>query len=193
MPILPTLPHRTLRALCGSVEKKTDSLVKRMTLCAQVGGGGEGGKGHGQNRSPRQSVVHLFFVVVSAKDFSDIFFLRAQKYWRETHQLDPLLQGPECDQRWIINMDQTPVFFSMHPKKMLEILGNKTIIIGISTSTNDTRHSTAALTITAAGDQLVPMVVYQGAENGTIKKRELQHHHPTCIHKTQTTRGWTRG
>jgi hypothetical protein len=29
----------------------------------------------------------------------------------------PMLQGPERDLRWIINMDQTPVFFSMHPKK----------------------------------------------------------------------------
>jgi len=32
---------------------------------------------------------------------------------------------------------------------------------------------------------LVPMVVYKGTENGTIKKRELQHHHPTCIYETQ--------
>jgi len=29
------------------------------------------------------------------------------------------------------------------------------------------------------------MVVYEGTENGTIKKRELQHHHPTCIYETQ--------
>jgi len=32
-----------LHALCGSVEKNADSLVKKMTLCAQVGGGGGGG------------------------------------------------------------------------------------------------------------------------------------------------------
>jgi hypothetical protein len=66
---------------------------------------------------------------------------------------------------------------------MLEILGKKTIVI--RTSTNNTRCATFALTITAAGDQLVPMVVYKGTENGTIKKRELQHHHPTCIYETQ--------
>jgi hypothetical protein len=29
----------------------------------------------------------------------------------------PMHQGPKHDLRWIINMDQTPVFFSMHPKK----------------------------------------------------------------------------
>ncbi len=77
-------------------------------------------------------------------------------------------------------MDQMPVFCSMHPQKTLEILGKKTVVI--STSPNDTRCATVALTITAAGDQLVPMVVYEGKESGTIKKRELQHHHhPICI------------
>ena len=29
------------------------------------------------------------------------------------------------------------------------------------------------------------MVVYKGTENGTIKKRELPNHHPTCIYETQ--------
>ena len=95
----------------------------------------------------------------------------------------PMLIGPERCPHWIINMDQTPVFFSMHPKKTLEILGTKTVVI--RTSTNDTKRATVALTITAAGDQLVPMVVYKGTENGTIKKRELQNHHPTCIYETQ--------
>ena len=94
-----------------------------------------------------------------------------------------MLQGPNRDLRWIINMDQTPVIFSMHPKKTLEILGKKSIVI--RTSTNDTRRATIALTIMAAGDQLVPMVVYKGTENGTIKKWELQLHHPTCIYETQ--------
>jgi hypothetical protein len=70
MPILPTLPHRTPRALCGSVEKNTDSLVKRMTLCAQVGGGGgEGGKGRDRNRSPPSVRGPLVFCCCCAKDF----------------------------------------------------------------------------------------------------------------------------
>ena len=55
----------------------------------------------------------------------------------------------------------------IHHKKNLDILGKNTVVI--RTSTNDTRRATVALTITAAGDQLVPMVVYKGAENGTIK------------------------
>ena len=36
--------------------------------------------------------------------------------------------------------------FSMHPKKKLEILGKKTVIIR-RTSTNDTRRATVALTV----------------------------------------------
>ncbi len=82
----------------------------------------------------------------------------------------PMFQGPERDLRCIINMDQTPVFFRCIPKQMLEILGKKTLVIIIRTSTNDTRGATVALTITAAGDQLVPVVVYKGTENDTIKK-----------------------
>jgi hypothetical protein len=98
--------------------------------------------------------------------------------------IHPMFQGPEHDLCWIINMDQMPVFFSMHPKKTLEILGKKTVITR-RTSTNYTRRSTVALIITAAGNQLVPIVVYKGTENGRIKKQENQHHHPTCIYKTQ--------
>jgi len=42
----------------------------------------------------------------------------------------PILQRPEHDLRCIINMDQSPVFFLMHPKKALEILGiNKRHVI----------------------------------------------------------------
>ena len=70
MPILPTLPHRTPRALCGGVKKNTNSLVKGMILCDQGGGGGGGGgKGHGQKRSPRQSVVRMFLLLFAQRKF----------------------------------------------------------------------------------------------------------------------------
>jgi len=80
-PISPMLLHRTTRALCGSVEKNTDSLVKGMILFDQGGGReGRGGKVMVESAPPRQSVVRLF----------PLIFFRAQKYWRETHLLDPL-------------------------------------------------------------------------------------------------------
>ena len=74
MPNLPMLPHRTPRALCGSVEKNADSLVKGMTLCAQVGGGRGGGKrSWSKSRPPVSPWSACIFVVVALRIFSDIF------------------------------------------------------------------------------------------------------------------------
>ena len=44
---------------------------------------------------PRQSVVRLFFLVSSCFLCEGFFLMisRAQKYWRETHLLDPLSKG----------------------------------------------------------------------------------------------------
>jgi hypothetical protein len=97
--------------------------------------------------------------------------------------IKPMLLGPERDLHFIINMDQTPVYFLMHPTRMLEVLGK--ITVAIRTTLSDTKHATVALTITAAGDQSVPMVVYKGTENGHIKQCKLALHDPTCIYKTQ--------
>ena len=97
--ILPTLPHRTPCALCGIVEKNTDSLVKGMILFDQGGGGRGGGKRSWPKALPPSvcgplvsACFRLYFVVVCARD-CEVFFLifsQAQKYWRETHLLDPL-------------------------------------------------------------------------------------------------------
>ena len=94
-PILPTLRRCTPRALCRSVEKNTDSLVKGLILFDQGGGG----RGRGKRSwlkvlppvSPWSACFRLFFVFSSFSDI--IFFSRAQKYWRETHLLGPLLQN----------------------------------------------------------------------------------------------------
>jgi len=92
MPISPTLRHRTPRALCHNIETNTDSLVKGKILFAQEEGGGGGEKVMVESAPPRQSVVRLFFDVVCAKYFFFFFliFSQAQKYWWETHMLDPL-------------------------------------------------------------------------------------------------------
>jgi hypothetical protein len=57
----------------------------------------------------------------------------------------PLLFGPHRNQRFILNMDQTPVYFLMSTKKTLELVGKKTI--HVRTSMNDTRRATVAVTI----------------------------------------------
>ena len=74
--ISPTLPYSTPRALCGSIEKNTDSLVKGMIFFDQGGGGRGGGKRSWSKALPPS--VHgplvsacfcLLFVVVCAKNF----------------------------------------------------------------------------------------------------------------------------
>jgi hypothetical protein len=36
-----------------------------------------------------------------------------------------IVSGGNCDRRFIINMDQTPVYFSMNAKRTLEVVGKK--------------------------------------------------------------------
>ncbi len=62
-----------------------------------------------------------------------------------------ILEGPHRDRRFILNMDQTPVFFCMTRKKTLEVIGVKTV--HIRTSTNDTKRATVAVTIAANGSK----------------------------------------
>jgi hypothetical protein len=64
----------------------------------------------------------------------------------------PSLRGPHCDPRWILNMDQTLVYFSYHRSKMLAKRGIKTV--HVRKSTLDTRQATCALTCMAAGNFL---------------------------------------
>jgi hypothetical protein len=71
----------------------------------------------------------------------------------------------------IINMDQTPVYFSMNAKRTLELVGTKTI--HVRTSTHDTKRATVAVTITADGTVLPLMVVFKGKPNGRIAKTEF--------------------
>jgi hypothetical protein len=71
----------------------------------------------------------------------------AQDYMYLIH---PFLIGPHHDLRFIINMDQTPVYFAMNAKK-----------------------TTVAVTITADGMVLPLMVIFKGEPNGRIAKKEF--------------------
>jgi len=64
-----TLRHRTPRALCRSVEKNTNSLVKGMILFDQGGGGRGGGNRSWSKSLPPVSRGPLVFSRETAKDF----------------------------------------------------------------------------------------------------------------------------
>ena len=81
-------------------------------------------------------------------------------------RVTPLLASPNCDQWYIINMDQTPDFFSMVPNKTLNVAGERSI--NVRTSTGSTMRLTCAATVSAARDILRPFIVFKGKHDGRI-------------------------
>jgi hypothetical protein len=80
------------------------------------------------------------------------------------------LIGNHHDPCFILNMDQTPVYFLMNSKGTLELIGQKTI--HIRTSTNNTKCATVVVTIVGDGTVLPLVVVFKGKVNGRIAKKE---------------------
>ena len=70
------------------------------------------------------------------------------------------------DQDYIINMDETPMYFSMAHSKTLAVAGSRTVN-GRQTK-NATKLVTVAVTVTASGKSLKPMVIYEGKPSGRI-------------------------
>ena len=87
------------------------------------------------------------------------------------------------DKRFVINMDQTPIYFSMHSKRTLEKKGVWTV--NVLTSTNDTRRVTVAAMITASGDQLTPYVIFNGSPSGRIAREQVPTYDHTAIYDLQ--------
>jgi hypothetical protein len=65
-----------------------------------------------------------------------------------------------CNLDDILNMDQTPIPFSYHSSKMLDIKGKKTI--HARTSSTNTKRVTLAATVTASGKMLAPFLIFKG-------------------------------
>ena len=80
-------------------------------------------------------------------------------------------------------MDQTPVPFTYDSKKTLELVGKKTV--HIRKSTNDTKRATFAMTVTASGKSLQPVVVFKGKPGGRIDKREFPTYPRSMIYACQ--------
>ena len=73
-------------------------------------------------------------------------------------------------------MDQTPIPFTFNSKRTLEkrtleMVGKKTV--NIRKSTNDMKRATLALTVTASGKMIRPMLIFKGTVNGQIVKRDM--------------------
>jgi DDE superfamily endonuclease len=70
------------------------------------------------------------------------------------------------NQDYVLNMDQTPVPFDFTSKKTLEMFGLKSI--NIRKSCSDTKRATCAITVTASGKFLKPMLIFKGKMSGRI-------------------------
>ncbi len=101
----------------------------------------------------------------------------AQKHFQETKQESKhfieflkgkLVEKDPCD---IINMDQTPIPYSFHSNKTLEIKGARKV--HVHASTTDTKQVTLAVTIEASGRMLSPLLIFKGTAKGRIAKNEL--------------------
>jgi hypothetical protein len=99
--------------------------------------------------------------------------------------------GPHCDPRFVINMDQTPVYFSMMPKKTLELVGAK--MVHVWSLTNDTKRATVMVTI-MANDMVLPlMMIFKGKPYGRITKTEFNTYQQHTFIAVRRMGGWTRG
>ena len=101
-----------------------------------------------------------------------------------------IVSGANRDRRFILNMDQTPVYFSMNSRRTYELIGKKTI--HIRTSTNDTKRATVAVTIAGDGTVLPSVVVFKGKANGRIARRSSQRSPHPITTTVRMPHGWTR-
>ena len=98
--------------------------------------------------------------------------------------VDPSLR--HRDKRFIINMDQTPVFFSMHATTTVATVGEKTI--HIRTAKQGAQRATVAVAFTAAGNQLKSLIIFKGKEltaGGRILSKELKSYPAEATYATQ--------
>ena len=86
----------------------------------------------------------------------------------------PKCVGPTRDPRFVLNMDQTNSKFGNSPGQTIDQRGLRTI--NMRTGTDDSKRCTVALTVTASGKMLTPMVVYKGTRYGHIATRKLRDH-----------------
>jgi hypothetical protein len=108
--------------------------------------------GFSLRRSTHESQKDPALVIDAAKDYI-------------SHMV-PYMASPLSNKDYIINMDQTPIFFNPTRNTTLEKVGSSTV----TTRTVKSQRLTLALTVTASGKLLKPFVVFAGSPNGKISR-----------------------
>jgi hypothetical protein len=99
----------------------------------------------------------------------------------------PKCVGPTRDPRFVLNMDQTNSEFGNSAGQIINQHGTRTI--NMRTGTDDSKRCTVALTMTASGKMITPMVIYKGTRYGRIATREL-HDHPQEMTYAMQPKAW---
>jgi len=92
----------------------------------------------------------------------------------------PIVSEATRPKKVILNMDQTAVFFSLTPRTTLNLSGERTI--NVTKTASAAHRATVAVTVSADGDMLDPMIIFRGTVDGRIATREL----PTIAQATNT-------
>jgi hypothetical protein len=98
----------------------------------------------------------------------------------------PKCVGHTRDKNFILNMDQTNTYFRMSPRTTINQCGARTINMR---QVDNSKRCTVTFTISASGNILKPMVVYQGAPRGCIALRKLPLH-PHERHYAMQKKAW---
>ena len=83
----------------------------------------------------------------------------------------PKVNAPNRDNRFVLNMDQTPIFFDMSSGRTLSQTGERTV--NGRTSSSSTLRVTVAVTLTASGEMLKNLIVFKGKPGARIETREF--------------------
>ena len=102
----------------------------------------------------------------------------------------PVIRADDVDDRYVINMDQTPLPFNLAPTTTLARHNSATV--GIRRSGNCTAHATCALTVAADGTKLKPFLIFKGTTNGRIFRNEFPTYACRDEVELRTQSGWTQ-
>ncbi len=96
-----------------------------------------------------------------------------------------------CCVRFVINMDQTPIFFNISPGNTISQPGAKTVN-GRTSLSATLQVIVAVSTVTASGDFLCPLVVFKGKPGARLRRGSSQLSLlKTCMHAKKGLGSWT--
>ena len=100
----------------------------------------------------------------------------------------PVLSAKHRAKRYVLNMDQTPIFLNMGNGKTLAVEGSRTVN-GLK-ATSSTVRGAVALTVTSGGHMLSPVLVFKGTPEGGSPIKNFPLFVPAACMNAKSGRGW---